>query len=452
MVVNGAAIVVGDQMQTVRNGYIVIEDGCIVDVGSELPFAPGEHVDARGTIAIPALVNAHTHVGDAAGKEAAAGLPIGEAVMPPNSAKDRVLSQTRKRDRIEAVRESCKHMIATGCLTFADFCDGGTEGIEALAKAVADLEITFIPVGRFSTPTPFSAKQLARNTGRLPEDWMHELLGVLDRADAFSCGATLNGFTDPALMQIREAVKSKGKALIVHCSEAADIRERSLRQTGKTDVRRALEILRADALVHLVHATDEDLDEVAARQVPVVACPRSSAVLGVGIYGLRRFLERGITVALGTDNVMLNSVNMFREMEFASKVTCGLECDPAYLRPEEVLKMATINGAKALGLDKVTGSILAGKTADIVFINTTTLNTKWVRNPVAGCVRRVESSDIRAVMRKGMLVSGTPFPAPKRLYRLEGEMYVEGAEGNERHEGPNPTSASRRRFPLVFGR
>ena len=97
----------------------------------------------------------------------------------------------------------------------------------------------------------------------------------------------------------------------------------------------------------------------------MVSCPRSNGTLGVGIPPLRDILKHKINVLLGTDNIMFNSPNMLREMEFALKVTRGYYRE--YIPPVEIFKMATLNAAKALGLN--IGTIEEGKLADIMLVS-----------------------------------------------------------------------------------
>jgi len=111
----------------------------------------------------------------------------------------------------------------------------------------------------------------------------------------------------------------------------------------------------------MTHADRDDLKAAVDKNIPMVVCPRSNFVTGVGRSGERppinEMVELGVTVALGTDNVMLNSTNMFAEMEFAAKIFGQND--------RQVFKMATLNGAKMLHLDDVMGSIREGKAAHI---------------------------------------------------------------------------------------
>ena len=126
----------------------------------------------------------------------------------------------------------------------------------------------------------------------------------------------------------------------------------------------------------------------------MAVCPRSNFMTGVGLSWTRppikEMIDLGITVAIGTDNVMLNSVNIFSEMEFVAK---------AFLRDDrQVFTLCTLNGAKILGLDNRMGSIVEGKTAHLMIINRESNNMRGVKSPMSGIVRRARPDDIRAVV------------------------------------------------------
>ncbi|GAI26465.1 unnamed protein product, partial [marine sediment metagenome] len=117
---------------------------------------------------------------------------------------------------------------------------------------------------------------------------------------------------------------------------------------------------------------------------------------GLGLPPLRQMLESGLTVGVGTDNVMLNSPDIFSEMEFISKLF--------QLEAREVLRMCTLNSAKVLKEAKFVGSIEEGKKANLVVISNDTPNMRNVRSPIKGVVRRATRNDIAAVIYEGKVV------------------------------------------------
>jgi len=174
-----------------------------------------------------------------------------------------------------------------------------------------------------------------------------------------------------------DAARNAGQFVGVHAGEA-----------GNDDIDGAL-ALHPDFLVHLNRAEDADLRDVAQSCLPVVVCPRSNLVTGVGMPNVKRMQELGITVAVGTDNVMMNSPDIFEEMHFISK---------ALLHDDrQVFKMCTLNGAKITGLDQRLGSIREGKDAKVMVINKKSDNMWGSMAPLSSIVRRAGPSDIIAI-------------------------------------------------------
>ncbi|MEF8774763.1 MAG: amidohydrolase family protein, partial [Halobacteriales archaeon] len=169
----------------------------------------------------------------------------------------------------------------------------------------------------------------------------------------------------------RAATEAAGKLFGIHAGEV-----------DETDVDPAL-ALDPDFLVHMVHATPDHLDRVERDSIPVVVCPRSNLVTGVGFPPIEDLADR-TTVALGTDNVFLNSPSMFREMAFAAKLTD--------LSAPEVLRMATANGADVAGLDA--GVVEPGRRARLLVLDGDTDNLAGARDPVRAVVRRAGVADV----------------------------------------------------------
>jgi len=138
----------------------------------------------------------------------------------------------------------------------------------------------------------------------------------------------------------------------------------------------------------MVHAEQLHLERIADSETPVIVCPRSNATTGVGLPPLRELLDR-TTVALGTDNVMLNSPSMFREMAFTEKVSDASS--------REILEMATVNGAELAGLD--CGVIEEGRPAKLLVLDGESPNLSGVQDPRRAVVRRAGVSDIKEVIR-----------------------------------------------------
>ena len=332
MIVEGT-ILRGPEFEPVE-GRVVVEDG-------EIRRIEEASVDSSNVV-LPAFVNAHTHIGDSIAKEAGGGLSLDELVAPPDGLKHQLLRQASREEKVAAMRRSIRFMQTTGTTAFLEFREGGVEGVYALREAAEGLDVEPVIFGR-------------------------ETVEAMEAAEGFGA----SGARDGDFSRERNATAREGKLFGIHAGER-----------DATDINPALD-LDPDFLVHVVHPEELHLDRIEDSEIPIAVCPRSNLVTGVGIPPIRELHER-TTVALGTDNVMLNSPSMFREMEFAAKL--------ADVSARDVLEMATRNGAKIAGLD--CGLVEEGRPAKLLVLDGDSDNLAGAQDLVRAVVRRAGASDV----------------------------------------------------------
>jgi cytosine/adenosine deaminase-related metal-dependent hydrolase len=319
-------------------GRVVVEDGTITAV-------EGDETESDA-IVCPAFVNAHTHLGDSIAKEAGAGLSLDELVAPPDGLKHRLLRAASEAELVAAMRRSLRFMERSGTAATVEFREGGVAGVEAMERALDGMDLRAVIMGRESV------------------DAMHA-------ADGFGA----SGARDADFTAERAATREAGKPFGIHAGER-----------DAEDIDPALD-LAPDFLVHMVHAEPRHLDRVEREEIPVAVCPRSNLVTDAGLPPIAELMDH-TTVALGTDNAMLNSPSLFREMEFAAKA-CGV---PA----ADVLRMATVNGAELAGLDG--GVVEPGRPARLLVLDGDSDNLAGARDPVRAVVRRAGVADVDRVL------------------------------------------------------
>lgn len=298
------------------------------------------------SIVIPSFVNAHTHIGDSIAKEAGSDLTLQELVAPPDGLKHRILRNADRATLIDGMHRSIRFMADTGTGTFIDFREGGVAGVTALQAAAESLPVEPIILGR-------------------------DDLAILDEADGYGAsGAADADFTDE-----RRQTKAADKLFGIHAGE---------HDPGDIDPALALD---PDFLVHCVTATSTHLDQIESHNIPVVVCPRSNMATGVGLPPIDELVSR-TTVALGTDNVMLSSPSMFREMAYVDFVT--------ELPATTILGMATWAGAAILGSNA--GVIAEGAPAKLTILDGNSDNLAGSRDVVRSIVRRAGPTDIERVL------------------------------------------------------
>jgi cytosine/adenosine deaminase-related metal-dependent hydrolase len=398
LVVENARIVAGEDLEVRDRGYVAIDGNTIREIRSgEFKGEAEERVDASGCIVVPGLINAHIHIADSIAKEQGLGMPISEVVAPPNGLKHKILREAEPKLLVAAIQDTLRDMLQCGITTFADFREGGTQGVELLRKAAGGFKIRVVALGR--PDYYFTEDALKGNRQTLPPGVLREAEGLLKLGADLGLGSP-NQFTDPALKQL--STLFKGKALIAtHVAEDPNSGRLSVEHTGLDEVQRALMHLQANLLIHLTHATDEDMKEVKKLGVGVVVCPAANGTLGLGFPPVKRLMECGVPLALGTDNVMINPPNLFTEMNYLSRTLRAIERNPAYLDPRSILRMVTVDAAQVLGLSGHLGSLDAGKLADLVLIDAEAPNMRPVHNVHASLVHRCRPDNVRMVIVGG---------------------------------------------------
>jgi cytosine/adenosine deaminase-related metal-dependent hydrolase len=168
---------------------------------------------------------------------------------------------------------------------------------------------------------------------------------------------------------------------------------------------KAVDYLKPKFLVHLVQAKDKEIDYLKGKDIGVVCCPRGNSITGTGFPPIVKLLDNGIDVALGTDNIFLNSPDIFREMEYTSRLIRGIFQNPSIIVSKTVLKMATINGARILGQSRMMGSISSGKKANFILFNKKSYNFVRSTDYISTIVHRAGLEDIACIYLNGNKLS-----------------------------------------------
>ncbi|MDR2967823.1 MAG: amidohydrolase family protein [Methanobacteriaceae archaeon] len=325
-IINGI-VLSGTELEPIK-ANILIDDGKILEISQEV--AEGEIIDATNCIVCPSFLNAHTHIGDSIIKDEGDGKSIEEIVKPPNGIKHLAISNFSDEDLILAMENSMWEMLKTGTTHFIDYREGGVKGVKLLKKASKNIPISPIILGRdnifFDEDPNLSKVKIA----------IRKLLKNCD-------GIAPSGFgeiTDEVAILIAEKCEKQGKFSSIHAGEYEKLQQDSIFEFGKTEVERAIEC-GFDQLIHVTAPIKEDLDLIAKNNKNLVICPGSNAMFSNGFPPFLNILERKINPLIGTDNIMINSPNIFRELEYTLKSMRALYKN--FIDPQELIKMPTSN-------------------------------------------------------------------------------------------------------------
>lgn len=207
--------------------------------------------------------------------------------------------------------------------------------------------------------------------------------------------------SDEALSRIRVLADEMDLPVHIHLHETEQEIEQSLHNYAKRPLARLndLGLVSPNLMaVHFTQANDDEIALLAESGSHVVHCPESNLKLASGFCPVKKLMDAGVNVALGTDSTASNNdLNMLGEMHTASLLAKAVSQDAGALNAMQTVRMATINGARALGLDHLTGSLETGKYADIIALDYSALELNPVYHPVANLVyssSREQVSDV----------------------------------------------------------
>jgi len=408
----------------IENGAVAIAGGRIVGVGTraeiDVRFQARQRLDRPQAILAPGLVNTHTHAAMSLFRGIADDLRLQdwlEHYIFPAEAKNVSPDFVRWGTRL-----GCLEMLLGGTTTFTDmyyFEDVVAETAkEAGIRGVLGETIIGFPVADNKTP----ADALAYT-----ERYLMRFRGDPLVTPAVAPHALYTN-SDETLKAARALAGKYHAPLIIHLSETKKENDDALaaRHMTPTKVLDSLGVLSGRTVAaHCVWVDDADMAILKARGVGVAHCPSSNMKLASGAAPVARMLALGIHVGLGTDGVAgsNNDVDMFEEMDLAAKLQKVITMDPRALPAAAALEMATIGGARVLGLEREIGSIEEGKRADLILVRLDRPNAVPLYDAVSQMVYALKADDVRDVM-----VNGKPVVSDGRILTLDEGLVLAKAE------------------------
>jgi len=351
--------------KVIKNGTVLIRNGLITAVGSKeevpIPIDADEVIDGRGQMALlPGLIDSHNHSSLMRG--VAEGMRLVDW-LPVYDLEHRACTEE---DAYHAARLSYLECLKNGTTTIMDMYRymhrsaeaAGELGIRLhLAPYAADVE----PYNFFEKTKDNEAlirtHHMAQN-GRI-RVWM----GL---ENLFYC-------SEEMYKSAIRAQQEYGVGIHTHGCEQEEEERTVIRTFGKSTIDMLEErgvLGEKTLLAHCVWVNDEDIKKMAATGTNLAHCAISAAKLGCGVARIPLMLEEGVNVSIGSDGVIdNNSMDLFQEMKFASLIQKAANCDASIMSAKQMLRMATINGAKSLGMESEIGSIEVGKSADMILVD-----------------------------------------------------------------------------------
>ena len=383
---------------------LAVRDGSIAALGPaaevDTKFSPRERLHLDGQALVPGFVNAHTHAAMTLFRGLADDLPLEtwltEHIWP---AESRFVDERFVR---AGTRLAAAEMLSGGTTCFNDmyfFPDvAGEVAREAGIRAVLGLIVLEVPTAWARDPASYLSRGL-----EVHEAFRHD--GLVNTAFAPHAPYTVG---DEAFERIRDLSGQLDIPVHVHLHETAREVEDAMRETGERPFTRLSRLGLVNprlAAVHMTELLPDEIEALADQGASVVHCPESNLKLASGVCPAPRLAAAGVNVALGTDGAASNNdLDMLGEMRTAALLGKLGERDATASPAEQVLRMATLGGARSLGLGDRIGSLEPGKSADVVAIDLRGPDTQPVYHPVSQIVYAATRSHVREVWVAGRRV------------------------------------------------
>ena len=403
LVKNGTVLTMDAADTVIDNGAVVIQEDRIAAVGTldavQAPL-PARVIDARGGIVMPGLVNTHTHAAMTCFRGLADDLPLKEWL------NDHIFPAEARLDRPtvhDGTLLACAEMMLSGTTCFCDmylFADA----VAAAARQAGMRAVVGEVLYDFPSPHYGPIEKGLAFTEALIQQWRGDTLVrvAVEPHSPYLCS--------PDLLKRAQVLAARhGCPLVIHVAETHQEVEDSLQRHGRTPVGHlaALGVLDANLLAcHCVVLNPDDITLLKQHNVKVAHNPESNMKLASGVAPVPALLKAGVCVGLGTDGCASNNnLDLFAEMGTAARLHKVTTLDPTVLDARTVLRMATIDGAAALGLDHLTGSIEVGKKADLIVIDCDQPHLTPMYSPFSHAVYAVKASDVVLTIIDGKVVA-----------------------------------------------
>ena len=386
----------------VEKGLIAIKNDAITYVGRETDapsISAEETIDGHGKVAMPGLVNCHTHLpmtifrGVAEDQEL--GRWLSETIWP-------LEAKLKPRDVYDGALLGCLEMIKSGTTCFADMYFHEDMVAKAVEKAGlrAVLALGIIEAGDMERGEKLlkESVEFARKFHGFADGRVKVRLGP---HAVYTCSPNL-------LMKVRDMASELNIGINIHLAESKEMVKSVKERYGFTEVEllESLGFLKSDVLAaHCIYLSEKEMRLMAKRNVKVSYNPVANMKFALGVPKIIDLMSLGVTVGIGTDGPASNNdIDMFDDMRAAALLQKVSYMDSTVLPVRSVLGMATIDGARALGLERSVGSLEVGKKADVILVDFGKSHLTPVHDFYANVVYSARGSDVETVIVDGKIL------------------------------------------------
>jgi cytosine/adenosine deaminase-related metal-dependent hydrolase len=418
LIEHGVVVTLDAHRRVIRDGAVMVEGSHITDVGKtdELhrKYAPEHTIDASRKLIIPGLIDCHVHLAQALIRGCADDVSLldwlGKYVWPLQGNFD------AEDGRVSA--ELCMlEMIKSGTTSFIESMTHTRYGFDGIAKAVEESRMRG-SLAKTIMDTPAYGRKQMMYEGMIEDGdrSLAETITMYDRWNGKADGRvsvwfgprSLGACSKALYEKIAEEAAKRKAGITMHLCEVKEDLQYARRKFKKSPVAFANEVgllTPRTVLAHAVWLTDRDIATLSKTRTNISHCPSSNTKLASGIARVPEMLKKGVNVALGCDGgPSNNSYDMIREMKLAAYIHKVRLSDPMTMPAETVLEMATVHGARAIGMQDRLGTLEPGKLADIVLVDLDSVHMVPNNNHVSDLVYAGCGTDVDTVMVDGQTI------------------------------------------------
>jgi len=416
---NATIVTMNPTRDIITGGAIAIKDNRIAAVGKTnallRQYSGDQVIDVKGKLIIPGLIDTHVHLVQALIRGCADDMALIQWlcervwVLQGNFTHD---------DGYVSARLCIAEMLKSGTTTFLESMLAHRYGFDGIARAVDESGIRACLAGIVMDIGTYATQSSSMHPGMV-ESRETSLFGVLDMHSKWHGAAndrvhvwfgprTPGGVSSELYREMSDYAHQRDMGITMHLAEVEADKIFLNEKYGLSPVYYAESVGLLGpktVLVHMVWLTQADIDKLAETRTSVSHNPSSNSKLASGVCKVPQMLASGVNVALGCDGGPSNNdYDLVREMKLAAIIHKAVTNDPLIVPAETVLEMATINGARALGLEQEIGSLEAGKKADLVVIDLNRLHTTPSPNPISSLVYAATGAEVDTVVVDGRIV------------------------------------------------
>lgn len=419
LIKNCKILTINNRREVIKKGFVFIEDGKISNVGKKNEvndcYRPEKEIDANGSIVMPGLINCHVHLPQMLMRSITDNVTVMDKLTRytwpiEGNYDEKDVKISSLLGFLEMIKSGTTSLISTGLQ--------GRYGIDNILKEAEKIGLRGVISRYIMEKRGYATEDAAIHEGL--QETKEESLGDLKRLikkwnnknekkiEVWPSPRSIGAISVDTMREISDITEENDIGITTHWAEAENNVEYAEKEfdMNMSELAENMGLLKPNVtLAHGIYFREKEIKKLAKSGVNICHCPVCNSKLAMGVAKIPSMLKSNVNVCLGTDGAPVNNtLDMFREMRYTVLLHRINSLNPLFPRTEDVIEMATIKGARALGLDDEIGSIEEGKKADIIIIDIKNNRSVPIHDPVSPIVWTVTGRDVKTTIIDGQIV------------------------------------------------